>query len=127
MKKTQALFQTVSFSDNAAHHGGALYSSCCSILLINATFKQNEADSDGGAMYMKTTNLNSSGSLLVHSNKAKIGVIYLIQSTAYFNGQAGILNNSGSFLILQSNVTFFEKISFINCFKLTEPNLISER
>ena len=121
MKKSQALFQRVNFSDNAAYHGGAFYSSCCSILLINVTFKQNEADSDGGAMYMKTTNLNTTGSLLVHNNRAKIGTIYLIQSIAYFKGQAGILNNFGSFLILQSNIIFLGKIFFINGSELTEP------
>ena len=120
MKKTQALFQTVSFSDNAAYHGGALYSSCCNISLINVIFKRNEAHSDGGAMYMKTTDLNISGLLLIHSNKAKIGVFYLIQSTAYFNGQTDIINNSGSFLILESNVTFLGITSFINGFELTE-------
>ena len=128
MKTTQALFQGVSFSDNAADRGGVLYALYCKISLITTTFKNNSADSDGGAMYMKKTNLNSSNSLLIHCNRAKVGIIYLRQSTAYFNGQTDVLNNSPSCLVFErlSNVSFLGKTSFINGYELIGPNVRAE-
>ena len=63
-------------------------------------------------MHMKKTNLNSSNSLLIHCNRAKVGIIYLRQSTAYFNGQTDVLNISPSCLIFESNVSFLGKNFF---------------
>ena len=113
---SQLVLQRVSFINNAAINGsgGALHSINNSLSVSGATFKHNVAKREGGAMYLYTNKINSSNSLLIESNRASMGAIYLYYSTVYLHKETMFSYNFDSFLVLYSHVVFTGTTSFIN-------------
>lgn len=113
MEGCRGVLEEVSFAENFANNGGALYSINSSVLLIAGIFKQNLAGNAGGAIYSSQSKVKTFKTLLVKNNRANLGVVYLLGSMAHLHGHTFVSNNSGSFLVFNSMITFTGTTRFV--------------
>ena len=113
MKDCQTVLQDVNFASNSADDGGAVYSSGSTLSLSSCVFVNNSAMNKGGALFSSQSKISSVKSLNVTTNRASLGVTYLLGSTAHFDGQTLVSKNTGSFLMINSRITFTGTTQFI--------------
>ena len=113
MEDCQTVCQDVNFASNSADNGGAVYSSNSTLSLVSCVFVNNSAINKGGALSSSQSKISSVKSLNVTTNIASFGVTYLLGSTAHFDGQTLVLKNTGSFLMINSRITFTGTTHFI--------------
>ena len=96
------------FTGNEAHIGGAIlvaYMYIDPIDIQNCSFINNTAQT-GGAMAAYLSHINSSGSLNVQDNTADAGVFFVGFCRIFIRGALTFLNNTGSLMIYNSQITF---------------------
>ena len=71
-------------------------------------------------LVQNTTWIETSGTLIIESNKADLAVIYLGDTTGTFSGSLTFLNNIGSLMLVRSNVSFIGHAEFVNSSSLRE-------
>lgn len=114
-----------SYFYNTANHGGAMFLSNSSInIQTNSTqstmVSRNQAKR-GAAIYALNSTLTTYGLVTITENTAtEYSTVYVIESIGHFMGMLVISNNTGSFLLYNSNVTFTGKTLFQNCSSLPE-------
>ena len=97
------------FTSNTANRysGGALFSWLSNVTIAETNFTKNIANTRGAVMAAFNGTINSYGNLLIDSNLARVNaVLYLVGCTVAFSDSMNILNNLGSILAVNSNVTF---------------------
>ena len=115
MEDCQADLQDVNYTLNSANDGGAVYSINSDLTLFGSIFANNSAKVTGGAIYTSYSTINSSKTLQVTSNRANLGVIYLLGSTAHLHVHTLFSENVGSFLMFNSKTTFTGTTHFVGC------------
>ena len=83
--------------------------------LMSCTFINNTAATGrGGALFLRSTNVNGCGFLDIHGNKGGTGVVYAVQSTVTFSGITTMFNNNGSLFVFSCNVKFVGHTNITN-------------
>ena len=115
------VFYRTTFFNNFAADTGALYLDGCDVSLTSTAIINNSANSlkgiTKGIVYAVDSTIQSSQHLLISGNflnKDAI-IIYLDRSTGEFNDKVTFFNNSGSFLIINSRISFHGYAKFQNC------------
>ena len=103
------------FSQNSASgNGGVFFVEESGVKIEGISSKSNTAHT-GGSIYSKSSRIQTFDSLLISNSSANIAVVYLLGSTATFNGNLELSLCNSSFLVFSSNVTFKGHADFINC------------
>ena len=84
------------------------------IAIHSNIFNHNLVTNKGSALYLVTTNLNSSGFLELQNNVANTGVLYAVQSTLCLSGNTTVSNNYGSLFVYSCNLTFIGNTDVVN-------------
>ena len=96
------------FSGNEARIGGAILVVNMQddpVVIQNCSFMNNTAQT-GGAMAAYLSHITSSGSLNVQDNTADEGVLFVGFCRIFISGALTFLNNTGSLMIYNSQITF---------------------
>ena len=107
------------FSKNSAYHSGGVIYSLLSEITMSGNFYENRAVR-GAVLYVEECRVQfeSSSSINITDNLAQAyATMYLAESTGLFTGNITMINNKGTLVIFNSNVTFVASanIVFINC------------
>ena len=113
MEDCHTVCQDVNFAANSAYEGGAVHSINSTLSLSSCVFVNNSAINKGGALFSSQSKISSFKSLNVTTNRASLGVTYLLGSTAHLDGQTFVSDNIGSFLMIKSKITFTGTTYFI--------------
>ena len=143
------IIEECSFEENCAKFGGVIYAELQSnITIINSVFACNEADK-GGVIFAQNSHVSVNASIfrnnsatctgavfyldmrstiiandvIMESNKANQGIVYLVESDCVFMGNTSVSNNTGSFWFYYSNVTLSGNVIFsMNTVNKTSTN-----
>lgn len=103
------------FSQNSASgNGGVFFVEESNIRIGGINCNGNTAHT-GGSIYCRSSKIQTADSLHISNSSADIAVVYLLGSTATFNGKLELSLCNSSFLVFGSNVTFKGQADFINC------------
>ena len=104
--------QSTFYKNNA----GVIFVSNGNVFLESTRITKNTANTNRGLIYLGKSTVQSSKELLLSGNYASDAtIIYLHRSECNFTGRFKFSNNIGSFLIINSLVTFQGVTSFLDC------------
>ena len=104
------------FLYNSADEGGVLYARRCSIRFTAIVFSYNNA-SVGAVVYTVEKTHMLMKNVTVPANTAKMGVMYLIETTGIFLGFSEFSNNFGSLFAINSIISISNSSKFVKCSK----------
>ena len=110
-----------SFSNSSAHYGGVMCANRLTLTVNSSIFSENVA-TVGGTFYISGSIHNKFDSIILEFNKATSAVMYLMDSSAHFSGNATFSENFGSLVVVTSNVTFLNSAIFTNNTYYEMPN-----
>lgn len=94
-------------NNNADQRGGAvLIRTNTTVKLMDTKFQNNLAIKRGGALFAQFCSIKSNGHFHVQSNTGSLGVVYISSCNISFTGNTLFINNTGSFLAQNSDISF---------------------
>ena len=99
------------FSNSSAHYGGVLCANQLTLSLNNNHFSENTA-TVGAVFYISGSSYNKFDGVTLTYNKATSAVVYLMDSSVHVYGNSIFLENSGSIVVITSNLTFLNSTIF---------------
>ena len=121
LDKSVARVHCTSFRYNRANRcsspsecrGGAILARTDATLhFVDTDFYENTASGKGGVIFAQFSSIKTSGELILDSNKAGSGVMYLTSSSANITGESVFSKNKGSFLAHNSDIVFMGTTRF---------------
>ena len=101
------------FNSNSAESLGIFHTSSSNLYLMNTTI-MNNSDNFKGVIHAQDSVIDSTYYLEISNNVGYLSVVYLVRCNASFHGTTTFENNSASFMMIDSNVTFVGNNNFKN-------------